>query len=98
MDTSVVLGLVFLGFVAIAVTAVIVPFSRKLAVVRGRARFIEQYAFPEELRDGLQRDGGFSLAQSGQVLEALKQYFLAWLLAQRSGIGKSLGMPSKAVD
>jgi hypothetical protein len=32
------------------------------------------------------------------VLEALKQYFLAWLLAQRSGLGKVLGMPSKAVD
>lgn len=98
METLHVAGLTFAGVAAIGVTIAIASFSRKLAVVKGRASFIEQYAFPAELRESLQRDGGFSLAQSDQVLEALKQYFLAWLLAQRSGIGKTLGMPSKAVD
>jgi hypothetical protein len=98
LDTPVVLGVTVAGLVAIAVTAAIVSFGRKLARARGRARFIRQYAFPAELRDSLQRDGGFSLAQSDQVLEALKQYFLACLLARRSGLGKLLGMPSKAVD
>jgi hypothetical protein len=98
MDTPVVLGLTVAGLAAIAVTAAIVSFGRKLARARGRARFIRQYAFPAELRDYLQRDCGFSLAQSDQVLEALKQYFLARLLARRSGIGKAVGMPSRAVD
>ena len=98
MDTLPVVGLTVAGVAALGLTAAIVSFSRKVAVVTGRARFIEQYAFPPELRNSLQRDGGFSLGQSDQVLEALKQYFLAWLLAQRSGIGKALGMPSKAVD
>ena len=96
IDSPVVLTLA--GFAAIALTAAIVSYGRKLVVLRGRARFIERYAFPPELLNSLQRDSGFSLAQSGQVLEALKQYFIAWLLAQRSGIGKVLGMPSTAVD
>src|SRR6187397_3058152 len=98
MDTLTVVGYTLAGFAAIGLIAAIVSFGRKLAVMRGRARFIDRYAFPPELHESLQRDGGFSLAQSGQVLEALKQYFIAWLLAQRSGIGKALGMPSKAVD
>jgi hypothetical protein len=85
--------LVFLGIV-IAIVARI----RRLQALGARARFIGQYSFPAELSNKLQGESGFSLEQSGQVLEALKQYFLAWLLAQRSGIGKALGMPSKAVD
>src|SRR6185369_8178782 len=70
----------------------------RMAKLRTRAKFIQQYAFPAELRNRLQRNTGLDLAQSGRVLEGLRQYFLACLSAHRSRIAKEVGMPSKAVD
>lgn len=99
MDTSTFAVLVVAFLVVLGIVAAVVARSRKLEALRTRARFIQQYSFPADLRSKLQGESGLSLAQSGQVLEALKQYFLACLSAQRSGsIGKSLAMPSKAVD
>lgn len=72
--------------------------KRRLAQLQARAGFIQRYSFPAELRNRLQRDTGLDLAQSGQILEGLRQYFLACLSAQRSRIAREVGMPSKAVD
>src|SRR5688572_16638682 len=72
--------------------------KRRNSLQRERAGFIQQYAFPPELRNRLQRNHDLSLAASGKVLEGLRQYFLACLAAQRSPLAKEVGMPSKAVD
>jgi hypothetical protein len=81
-----------------AVAAAVIRRKRRIALQRARARFIQQYAFPPELRNRLQRNHDLSLEASGKVVEGLRQYFLACLSAQRSPLAKEVGMPSKAVD
>ena len=102
MNTPTILFYVIAAAVALGIVAAVVSYYRKLQALKARARFIQKYSFPAALRNQLQSESGLSLAQSGQVLEALKQYFLACLSAQRVNIGRSLGtslgMPSKAVD
>lgn len=89
-------------FVLLAVGAlvafVVVRRNARVAALKSRAKFIQQYTFPAELRNRLQRNADLTLEQSGKVLEGLRQYFLACLSAQRSPIAKEVGMPSKAVD
>lgn len=98
MDTGSVVGLILIVVVVAGVAGAVFLRRRRLELVRARAKFIQQYAFPMELRNRLQRNTGLDLAQSGRVLEGLRQYFLACLSAQRSPIAKEVGMPSKAVD
>ena len=89
---------VLLGLLAAAGAAVLV-LARRRAAYRERARFIDQYRFPEELRRRLsERRPALTPQQLGLVLEALRQYFLACLAAQHRPIARLVGMPSKAVD
>ena len=90
--------LVVAAVIVAAIVGVVLRRSRRLALLRERARFIQGYRFPAELRNRLQANTGLTLEQSGKVLEGLRQYFLACLAAQRSPIAKEVGMPSKAVD
>jgi hypothetical protein len=98
MDTELVLWLIVLAVIVFAIVGVVFVRTRKLAQLQARARFIQGYKFPGELRNRLQANTGLGLEQSGKVLEGLRQYFLACLAAQRSPIAKEVGMPSKAVD
>jgi hypothetical protein len=98
MDTGLIAGLVLLGVVILAVAGAILRRKRSLARLRERAKFIQGYRFPAELRNRLQANAGLSLEQSARVLEGLRQYFLACLAAQVKPIAKEVGMPSKAVD
>src|SRR4051812_11778890 len=90
--------LIVLLIVGGIVVTKVVKANRGKAKRAERAAFIQRYSFPSELRAKLQRDHGFDLAQSGLVLEGLRQYFLACLSAQRGGFSRVVGMPSKAVD
>ena len=90
--------LVVAAVIVAAIVGVVLRRSRRLALLRERARFIQGYRFPAELRNRLQANTGLTLEQSGKVLEGLRQYFLACLAAQRKAIAKEVGMPSKAVD
>ena len=84
---------------AVAIIAFFVfRYHARNQVLRKRAKFIQQYAFPSELRNKLQRDHALTLEQSGMVIEGLRQYFLACLSATRIRRKTLLGMPSKAVD
>ena len=91
-------GLILFGLLVLALAAIVFQRSRRLSKLRERARFIQDYRFPAELRNRLQANTGLTLEQSGRVLEGLRQYFLACLAAQRKAIAKEVGMPSKAVD
>lgn len=63
-----------------------------------RARYIEAFRFPLALEDKLARGHPeWSTAQRREVLEGLRDFFLACLHAQRAG-DAMLGMPSTAVD
>ena len=98
MDTELVLWLIVLAVIVFAIVGVVFFRARKLARLQARAKFIQGYKFPGELRNRLQANTGLGLEQSGKVLEGLRQYFLACLAAQRAPIAKQVGMPSKAVD
>jgi hypothetical protein len=66
---------------------------------RRRATFIRQYEFPRELDRRLAHEHpGWSTAQRRQVLEGLRQLFLACHEARQRGRRGPLGMPSRAVD
>lgn len=67
---------------------------------QARRAFVLGYAFPAELR---RRIGAghpeWTFAQIDRVLEALREYFLACLSAQRGHrLARTLGVPSKAMD
>jgi hypothetical protein len=72
----------------------------RLGVGRGRLtaereRFILDYSFPVALRERIQeRYPDLWSSQVGTILEGLRSWFVACLHAD----GKTLGMPSKAVD
>ena len=88
------LALLALAYIAFRV----VSRKRRAAQFEQRARFIEKYAFPAELRNQLQREDELTLEKSGLVIEGLRQYFLACLAARRRRSRTPVGMPSMAVD
>ena len=70
------------------------------ASLRRRQRaFIRAYAFPSELADRLREHYPHLAPEDAKVaLDGLKQFFLACLAAEDSGIARNVGMPSKIVD
>jgi hypothetical protein len=69
--------------------------SRRARALERRRLFIEGYAFPPALRDKLsERYPELSDGQITTVLEGLRAWFVACLHAD----GRTLGMPSRAVD
>jgi hypothetical protein len=70
--------------------------SRRQAELERRRIYIESYSFPAALREKLEAhpDLDLSGAQISLVLDGLRTWFVACLYAD----GKTLGMPSKAVD
>jgi hypothetical protein len=66
---------------------------------RRRAAFIRDYEFPAELDRRLAAEHPeWSPTQRRQVLDGLREFFLACLAARQRRRGEPLGMPSKAVD
>jgi hypothetical protein len=90
-----VLALIFGTLIACLIYAV---FRLKRAKMR-RAAYITKYDFPKELATKIWAKYP-GLTQSGvrQVLEGLRQFFLACLAAQGHSIARHVGMPSVAVD
>ena len=83
----------------LALAAIAFLLARRRAAYRERARFIDQYRFPDELRRRLSQGRPLlTPKQLDLVLTGLRQYFLACLAAQHRPIAKQVGMPSKAVD
>jgi uncharacterized membrane protein YgcG len=70
--------------------------SRKHAELERRRIYIESYSFPSALREKLEAhpDLDLSGSQISLVLDGLRTWFVACLYAD----GKTLGMPSRAVD
>ena len=70
--------------------------SRRRAELERRRIYIESYSFPGALREKLEEhpDLDLSGSQISLVLDGLRTWFVACLYAD----GKTLGMPSKAVD
>ena len=70
--------------------------SRRRAEFERRRIYIESYSFPGALREKLEEhpDLDLSGSQISLVLDGLRTWFVACLYAD----GKTLGMPSKAVD
>ena len=70
--------------------------SRRRAELERRRLYIESYSFPRALREKLaaRADLHLSDSQISLVLDGLRSWFVACLYAD----GKTLGMPSKAVD
>lgn len=96
----------FIGIAAwilaiIAGIAVATFIQRKLRKVgmRRRADYIASYAFPPELDRRLAaRLPNLTAEQRRQVLEGLRQYFLAVVSSFEGRIASRLAMPSKAAD
>ena len=70
--------------------------SRRRAELERRRIYIESYSFPGALREKLEAHPDLDLSgtQTSLVLDGLRTWFVACLYAD----GKTLGMPSKAVD
>ena len=70
--------------------------SRRRAELERRRIYIESYSFPGALREKLEAHPDLDLSgtQISLVLDGLRSWFVACLYAD----GKTLGMPSKAVD
>ena len=70
--------------------------SRRQAELERRRIYIESYSFPSALREKLEAhpDLDLSGSQISLVLDGLRTWFVACLYAD----GKTLGMPSRAVD
>jgi hypothetical protein len=70
--------------------------SRRQAELERRRVYIESYSFPSALREKLEGhpDLDVSATQISLVLDGLRTWFVACLYAD----GKTLGMPSRAVD
>jgi hypothetical protein len=70
--------------------------SRRRAELERRRIYIESYSFPAALREKLEAHADLDLtgSQISLVLDGLRNWFVACLYAD----GKTLGMPSKAVD
>jgi hypothetical protein len=75
---------------------------RQAAAEKERRRrwiFIRSYVFPPGLARRLRElHPALSDADISLTLEGLRQFFLACLSAQRRGIARQVGMPSKVVD
>ncbi len=70
--------------------------SRRQAELERRRIYIESYSFPSALREKLEAHPDLDLSgtQISLVLDGLRTWFVACLYAD----GKTLGMPSRAVD
>jgi hypothetical protein len=70
--------------------------SRRRAELERRRIYIESYSFPSALRDRLEARDDLDLTgtQISLVFDGLRTWFVACLYAD----GKTLGMPSRAVD
>jgi hypothetical protein len=70
--------------------------SRRRAELERRRIYIESYSFPSALREKLEAHPDLDLtgSQVSPVLDGLRSWFVACLYAD----GKTLGMPSRAVD
>ena len=70
--------------------------SRRRAELDRRRIYVESYSFPQALREKLEAHPDLDLTgtQISLVLDGLRTWFVACLYAD----GKTLGMPSKAVD
>jgi hypothetical protein len=70
--------------------------SRRQAELERRRIYIESYSFPSALREKLEAHPDLELtgSQLSLVLDGLRTWFVACLYAE----GKTLGMPSRAVD
>lgn len=70
--------------------------SRRRAELERRRLYIESYSFPQALRERIEAHADLDLSgsQISLVLDGLRAWFVACLYAD----GKTLGMPSKAVD
>jgi hypothetical protein len=70
--------------------------SRRRAELERRRMYIESYSFPSALREKLEAHPDLDLTgtQISLVLDGLRTWFVACLHAD----GKTLGMPSRAVD
>jgi hypothetical protein len=70
--------------------------SRRQAELERRRIYIESYSFPSALREKLETHPDIELSgsQLSLVLDGLRTWFVACLYAE----GKTLGMPSRAVD
>jgi uncharacterized membrane protein YgcG len=70
--------------------------SRRAAELERRRIYIESYSFPAALREKLEARPDLDLtgSQASRVLDGLRTWFVACLYAD----GKTLGMPSRAVD
>jgi hypothetical protein len=70
--------------------------SRRQAELERRRIYIESYSFPSALREKLAAHPDLELSgsQLSLVLDGLRTWFVACLYAE----GKTLGMPSRAVD
>jgi hypothetical protein len=70
-------------------------FATNLILKRRRRRFIERYEFPAPLADKLRKHHPqLREHEVEQVLDGLRQWFLACFLAD----GEMIGMPSRVVD
>jgi hypothetical protein len=70
--------------------------ARRREQLERRRLYIEGYSFPPALRERILEDSdvGLSSSQVSLVLDGLRAWFVACLYAD----GKTLGMPSRAVD
>jgi hypothetical protein len=83
-----------LPWFALAGTLLVLSVSWRLVVASRRRQFIRHYRFPPAVFDGLRDCPELDAAQRSLVAQALRQFFLAYLLGGR----KPVAMPSKVVD
>jgi hypothetical protein len=90
-----VLALIFAALIACLIYAVVRLKRAKMQ----RAAYITKYEFPKELATKVwAKYPGLTQTEIRQVLEGLRQFFLACLAAEGHRIAKHVGMPSVAVD
>jgi hypothetical protein len=96
MEANTLLGI---ALAAVVVLTVAVSIFVRRTVTRERAAFIQRYVFPARLEARVRELHPYLPAGRARLaIEGLRQYFLACLAAQSSGIARHVGMPSRAVD
>jgi len=92
-------GFILLALILAAIVACAVYCYRRKREQMRRAAFITKYAFPHELASKVHEAyPALGDGEVRQVLEGLRQFFLACLAAEGHRVARHVGMPSVAVD
>jgi hypothetical protein len=93
------LGQILLALIVAAMVACVAYAWRRKRDQMRRAAYITAYVFPRELGGKvLEKYPALTDSEIRQVLEGLRQFFLACLAAEGHRVARHVGMPSVAVD